>query len=175
MTFVRDVVVRGKSAGSHRAVLSCGPWIVPCVIGRSGRRASKREGDGATPIGAWPIQRVFYRADRLGRPRSLLPISPLTPSDGWCDAPGDRNYNRFVRHPYAASAERLWREDGLYDLIVVLGHNDRPRRRGGGSAIFMHVARGPDAATEGCIALARPLLTRLLRCMRPGMRLRILP
>jgi L,D-peptidoglycan transpeptidase YkuD (ErfK/YbiS/YcfS/YnhG family) len=98
---------------------------------------------------------MFYRADRLVRPLGALPIRPIRPEDGWCDYPFDRNYNRFVRHPYPVSAEQLWRTDYLYDLIVVLGHNDVPRRRNAGSAIFMHVARPEYAPTEGCIALSK--------------------
>ena len=86
--------------------------------------------------------------------------------DGWCDAPADRNYNRPVRLPYAASAERLWREDELYDVVVILNYNVRPRSRGRGSAIFMHVARPGYAPTEGCIALARGHLLRLLERLR---------
>ena len=82
--------------------------------------------------------------------------------DGWCDDPVDRNYNRRVRHPYPASAERLWRSDHLYDLVVVLGYNDRPRVAGRGSAIFMHVAGPGFAPTEGCVALRLPDLKRLL-------------
>jgi len=105
---------------------------------------------------------VLYRADRMKRPRTLLPVRPLDPDDGWCDAIGDRNYNRPVRLPYPAGAERLWREDGLYDIVVVLDYNDRPRARGRGSAIFMHVARPDYAPTEGCLALARAHLLRLL-------------
>ena len=89
-----------------------------------------------------------------GRARRL-PARAIRPDDGWCDASADRNYNRPVRHPYSASAERLWRSDGLYDLVVVLAYNERPRVRGRGSAIFMHVARPGYAPTEGCIALAR--------------------
>jgi L,D-peptidoglycan transpeptidase YkuD (ErfK/YbiS/YcfS/YnhG family) len=85
--------------------------------------------------------------------------------EGWCDAPADRNYNRPVRHPYPAGAERLWRTDALYDIVVVLDYNDRPRVRGRGSAIFMHVAKPGYAPTEGCIALARAHLLRLLERM----------
>jgi L,D-peptidoglycan transpeptidase YkuD (ErfK/YbiS/YcfS/YnhG family) len=95
--------------------------------------------------------------------------------DGWCDAPGDRNYNRPVRHPYPASAERLWREDELYDVLVVLGHNQRPRLRGGGSAIFMHVARPGYLPTEGCIALERGHLLALLERLGPGAMVQVLP
>jgi L,D-peptidoglycan transpeptidase YkuD (ErfK/YbiS/YcfS/YnhG family) len=122
----------------------------------------KREGDGATPSGVWRLTQVLYRADRVQRPRTGLPVRPLKVDDGWCDAVGDRNYNRAVRHPYAASAERLWREDALYDVIVVLDHNQRPRVQGAGSAIFMHVARPGYRPTEGCIALARHHLLMVL-------------
>jgi L,D-peptidoglycan transpeptidase YkuD (ErfK/YbiS/YcfS/YnhG family) len=122
----------------------------------------KREGDGATPSGRWALREVLYRPDRGMRPRTGLPLHAIGEQDGWCDCPADRNYNRRVRLPYPASAERLCREDGLYDVIVVLGYNDRPRGRGRGSAIFMHVARPGYAPTEGCIALARTHLLRVL-------------
>src|SRR5262249_32628148 len=126
----------------------------------------KREGDGATPVGRFTIRQVLYRADRVGRPRGHLPARSLRFDDGWCDSPADRNYNRFVVHPYPASAERLWRDDALYDLIAVLGYNDRPRIRGRGSAIFLHVAQPGYGPTAGCIAVARSHLVRLLASSR---------
>jgi len=162
---VAQLVVRGLSAGAKRGVLTCGNLRFPCAIGRSGRRAGKREGDGATPVGSFALREAFYRPDRLMRPRTRLPLGPLRPVDGWCDDPDDRNYNRRVRHPYRASAERLWRTDHLYDLIVVMGHNDRPRVRGRGSAVFIHVAGPGLAPTAGCIALRRTDLVRLFARM----------
>ena len=126
----------------------------------------KREGDGATPVGAWPLREVFYRPDRVARPRTRLPVTPLRRDDGWCDDPADRNYNRRVRLPYPAGHERLWREDHLYDLVVVLGYNDRPRACGKGSAIFMHLATPGFGPTEGCIALRETDLRRLLAAAR---------
>ncbi len=126
----------------------------------------KREGDGATPVGAWPLREVFYRPDRVARPRTRLPVTPLRRDDGWCDDPADRNYNRRVRLPYPAGHERLWREDHLYDLVVVLGYNDRPRACGKGSAIFMHLATRGFGPTEGCIALRETDLRRLLAAAR---------
>lgn len=160
------------SRRATRGVLAFDGLRCPCALGRSGMSAMKREGDGATPIGCWPVREVLYRRERGPRPRCALPIRPLRPNDGWCDAAGDRNYNRPVRHPYPASAERLWRDDHLYDLIVVLGYNDRPRRRGRGSAIFLHLARANLAPTEGCIALDRRSALRLLAALRPGDRMR---
>jgi L,D-peptidoglycan transpeptidase YkuD (ErfK/YbiS/YcfS/YnhG family) len=151
--------------------VSLGGLAFACALGRGGRSARKREGDGATPIGRWRLLCVLYRPDRVRRPVTALPVRRLSPADGWCDAPADRNYNRPVRHPYPASAERLWREDGLYDLIVVLSHNTRPRVRGAGSAVFMHVARPGYPPTEGCIALRRDHLQRLLSRLRPGSRI----
>jgi L,D-peptidoglycan transpeptidase YkuD (ErfK/YbiS/YcfS/YnhG family) len=111
---------------------------------------------------------VLYRPDRTPRPPTRLPVRPIRPDDGWCDAPADRNYNRPVRHPYPVSAERLWRDDELYDLVVVLSHNTRPRVRGAGSAVFMHVAGAGFRPTEGCIALRRPHLVRLLERVGAG-------
>jgi L,D-peptidoglycan transpeptidase YkuD (ErfK/YbiS/YcfS/YnhG family) len=151
--------------------LSCGDAVFRCAIGRAGVTATKREGDGATPTGCYFLRRVLYRPDRLARPQTALPVVPLRPNDGWCDDPGDRNYNRQVRLPYAASHETLWREDGLYDVVVVLGHNDDPPTPGAGSAIFLHVAAPDYGPTEGCVALSLPdLLSVVVRC-RPGDRL----
>lgn len=140
-----------------------------CALGKGGAlpEAEKREGDGATPLGRYALRQVFYRADRLAAPQTRLPLQVLTPQDGWCDDPHDPAYNRFVALPYAASHEKLWREDAVYDVIVALGHNDHPPVPGLGSAIFMHVARPDYSGTEGCIALALPDLLALLAVLRP--------
>lgn len=143
-------------------MLQLGALRLRCAIGRCGIVASKREGDGGTPAGVWRLVEVLWRADRGRRPICALPARRIRSDDGWCDAPADRNYNRPVRHPYAARAERLSRDDQLYDIVVVLDHNRRPRVRGRGSAIFMHVARDDYAATEGCIALRERDLRLLL-------------
>ncbi len=133
-----------------------------CAIGSGGISADKREGDGATPAGAWAMRRVLYRADREATPATGLPLDAIDPADGWCDDPADAAYNRPVRLPYKARAETLWRADEIYDLVVVLGHNDAPVVAGRGSAIFLHLARGDFAPTAGCIALAREDLIRVL-------------
>ena len=134
-----------------------------CAVGRAGIATDKREGDGATPAGAFALREVLYRPDRAAPPLTSLTLRPLDPADGWCDAPGDVNYNQKVRLPYRASAETLWRADGVYDLIVVLGYNDAPVIGGRGSAIFLHVARPDFAPTEGCVALGRGDLLRVLK------------
>lgn len=125
-----------------------------CAIGPAGFSSAKHEGDGATPIGAWSCRMLYYRPDRLSAPRTGLHAVALKPEDGWCDAPDDPDYNRLVTLPYPASAEALWRDDHVYDLIVPLGYNDAPVVPGRGSAIFLHLARPDYAATQGCVALA---------------------
>ena len=172
---MEELNVSALSLQSTRGWASIGGLRLPCALGRSGRRATKREGDGATPVGAFKVRRAFYRPDRLLRPLTRVPLTPLAPDDGWCDAAGDRNYNRKVKHPYPASAERMWREDHLYDVVVVLDHNERPRVQGGGSAVFIHCARPGFSPTAGCIAFQRPDLLRLLRRLEPGTVVRIAP
>jgi L,D-peptidoglycan transpeptidase YkuD (ErfK/YbiS/YcfS/YnhG family) len=170
-----QLIVRALAAGAQRGILASGALRFPCALGRTGRRVGKREGDGATPVGRFALREVFYRSDRLVRPRTRLPIAALGRRDGWCDDPADRNYNRRVRHPYPTSAEHLWRHDRLYDVIVVLGYNETPRVKGRGSAIFMHVAGTRMKPTEGCIALSRNHLLRLIECARRGATITILP
>jgi L,D-peptidoglycan transpeptidase YkuD (ErfK/YbiS/YcfS/YnhG family) len=132
------------------------------------RAADKREGDGASPAGVWPIRRVLYRPDRGPAPQTTLPVAAVAEDDGWCDAPGDPAYNRPVKLPYPASAEQMWRDDHLYDLVVILGHNDDPPIAGLGSAIFLHLAKPDYAPTHGCVAVARGDLEALLRVAKPG-------
>ena len=130
---------------------------IPCSIGQGGTiiAAEKREGDGMTPLGAWLIRATLLRPDRVHLPYGLrLPWRWLHPDDGWSDDPADPAYNRPVRHPHRFSAERLWRADGLYDVIIVLGFNDDPPAPGRGSAIFLH-CWNEGQATEGCVAVGR--------------------
>ncbi len=157
----------------------------PGVIGRSGISPAKREGDGATPAGEFPLRAVWYRPDRLPRPPTGLPVFEIRPDDGWCDDPASPDYNRPVRLPivrsarvdarHAASCERLWRDDGLYDVLIVAGYNDDPVIAGAGSAIFVHVAAPGGGPTEGCVALEKPDLLRLLRELGPESRLIVEP
>ncbi len=146
---------------------------VRCALGWGGIRADKREGDGATPGGSHVLRRVLYRADRLARPPTDLPVEAIDENDGWCDDGDDPAYNRPVRLPYPGRHERLWRDDGVYDVVVVLGYNDDPPVTGRGSAIFLHVARPGFEATAGCVALALPDLLELLRHCDAKARLRI--
>ena len=138
-------------------------------------RADKREGDGASPEGIYPLIAAYYRPDRIALPATGLAVTALCPEHGWVDDPGDPLYNRPVSLPYPARHERMWREDGLYDLVVVIGYNTDPPVAGRGSAIFLHVARPDFAPTEGCIAVEREVLAELLPLIGPGSTIAIRP
>ena len=150
--------------------VSLGDRELRCALGPTGVIAAedKREGDGATPLGVWPMRRVLYRPDRGAASVTGLPVDAIREQDGWCDAPGDAAYNQPVTLPYPASAELMWREDELYDIVVILGHNDDPAVPGMGSAIFLHCAKPNYPPTQGCVALARPDLEALLALAQPG-------
>lgn len=167
--------VRASVLDRSRGTLIAGPVQIPCALGRTGRTRTKREGDGASPQGRFRLRAGFYRPDHVGiRPRSGLRLRPIRPQDGWCDDPRDRRYNRPIALPApGVSAERMWREDNLYDFVIDLDCNRGPIRPGRGSAIFLHVARPGFRPTEGCVALRRPDLRRLLIRLGPATRLLI--
>ncbi|MBK20492.1 MAG: hypothetical protein CMM52_16805 [Rhodospirillaceae bacterium] len=133
-----------------------------CALGNGGISATKQEGDGVTPAGVFSLRRVLYRPDRIEPPKSILPVSALTAADGWCDEPGHPKYNQQISTPFGGHHENLWREDGLYDVIAIVGHNDDPIVSGAGSAIFLHVAKPDFSATEGCVAFSRTGLLKIL-------------
>jgi L,D-peptidoglycan transpeptidase YkuD (ErfK/YbiS/YcfS/YnhG family) len=159
---LRTVFVRAKPGSRSRGWLIAGPLALPVALGRGGIKANKREGDGGTPRGEFRLKRLWWRADRALRPRTLLPVRRIRWNDGWCEDPADRHYNQPIRLRPDHPGDRLWRTDPLYDLIVEIDHNTRPRVAGRGSAVFIHVARPGFAPTAGCVALERPALRRLI-------------
>lgn len=174
MNFLVEPVASGQGRGSLRADLGSGVISAPCMLGAGGclPSADKREGDGATPAGIWPIRKVFYRPDRVQKPVTAgAEVRKLSPSDGWCDAPDHPAYNRPVTLPFEASHERMWRDDRLYDIVVILGHNDDPPQPGLGSAIFWHLVASDWRPTAGCVAVTLPVMERLLRHCTPQSRM----
>jgi L,D-peptidoglycan transpeptidase YkuD (ErfK/YbiS/YcfS/YnhG family) len=160
--------VRPRPGGGSRGLLLAGPQAIPVVLGRSGIRANKREGDGATPRGRFRPLRLWWRADRFGRPRTLLPAARIDRALAWCEDPADRRYNRPFRRSANDPGDRLWRDDALYDFIVEIDHNTRPRIAGRGSAVFLHVARPDRSPTAGCVAFRSDRLLRLLGRLSPS-------
>ncbi len=171
----RPIVVRRAPGKRSEGRLQLAHGVRRVALGRGGMRALKREGDGGTPLGRFPIRRVFYRADRAARPRVPFPVRAISGDDGWCEDPSDRNYNRLVKLSPRSAADRLKRDDRLYDLVLVLGHNDKPRVKGKGSAIFVHLAREGLTPTAGCIALSRRDLRALLAELRSNTEIWVVP
>lgn len=168
------LVVQLESAEGCRGWASLGERRWRCTVGAGGIREDKVEGDAATPAGTWPLRRIYFRNDRLVLPPVRLPARPIVEHDGWCDDPRSPSYNRLVRIPNEWSHEKMWREDGLYDLVVVVGYNDDPPEGEWGSAIFIHVARDDYAPTQGCVAFAREDLLELVTLLGPQTRLQVL-
>jgi L,D-peptidoglycan transpeptidase YkuD (ErfK/YbiS/YcfS/YnhG family) len=159
---IRNISVRPKPGSKSQGLLSIGGRVHVCALGKGGIRAIKREGDGGTPLARMRLLSCYVRAEHVVSRATLLPLGRISPKLGWCEVPGDRNYNRPVRLPYAASHETMCRKDGLYDIVIVMDWNIRPRRRNSGSGIFFHVARSGLTPTEGCVALPGDVMRRLL-------------
>ena len=168
------LTVQADSGDSSLGWAILGPKRWRCVVGAGGVREDKVEGDAATPAGEYPLRRIYFRNDRLVLPKVRLPARPIGEHDGWCDDPHSPAYNRLVRIPNNSSHEKMWREDGLYDLLVVIGYNDDPPEGEWGSAIFLHMARKDMSPTRGCVAFARADLLELVTLLGPETRLRVL-
>lgn len=167
----RRLIVRRAPGEQSLGILQAGTLRLRCALGKGSTTIFKREGDGATPVAVMPLVSAYHRPGRMARPAAGLPIRGTRPDrDGWCDAPNHAAYNRPVRLPFAQSHETMARADRLYDFVVVLDFNLRRRMRGGGSAIFLHVAKPGYPPTAGCIAVSpadmhrlAPLLSRRAR------------
>jgi L,D-peptidoglycan transpeptidase YkuD (ErfK/YbiS/YcfS/YnhG family) len=165
-----DLIVSYSPEGP---VLDWGSGPRRCAIGPAGIARKEVEGDGVTPLGVFSLREVFFRADRIANPATVLPVRAIARDDGWCDSPNDRNYNRPVKLPYPASAEAMWREDHIYDLVAVIGFNDGPVVPGKGSAIFLHLAKPDFPPTAGCVALTEADLRAALAQLQAGDKIRI--
>ena len=156
------ITVRRRAGAPTQGVLTFDGHTIPVALGRGGLKANKREGDGGTPIGSFRPLRLWWRKDRHVRPKTSLPVRAIHQSDGWCEDPSSCRYNRPVRLAADSGADRLMRADHLYDFIVEIDHNTRPRIAGRGSAVFLHLARPGFAPTAGCIAMTHASMLRLL-------------
>jgi L,D-peptidoglycan transpeptidase YkuD (ErfK/YbiS/YcfS/YnhG family) len=162
MTATAPIIVRRRPGLPTQGVLTLGGYTIPVALGRGGLKANKREGDGGTPIGTFRPLRLWWRKDRHTRPKTALPVRIIGPNDGWCEDPESRHYNRPIRLAAESNADRLMRADHLYDFIIEIDQNTRPRIAGRGSAVFLHLARPAFAPTAGCIAMTHASMLRLL-------------
>ena len=168
---LRLIRVHSRPGRRSQGWLFAGPLVMPVALGREGIRADKREGDGSTPRGRFYPLRLWWRNDRQLQPSTRLPARRIGPLDAWCEEPSDRRYNRPFRRSASELGDRLRRFDELYDFIIEIDHNTRPRVAGRGSAVFIHVARPGWEPTAGCIALRRRDLQILLARVTPKTRI----
>ena len=161
------IYVRTAPGTRTKGWLRAGQLIWPVALGRGGILANKREGDGGTPRGTFRPVRLWWRADRYPRPPSRLPVRRITPADAWCEDCADRRYNRAIQVPAGQAGDRLYREDHLYDFVVEIDHNTRPRVAGRGSAVFLHLARPGLAPTAGCVTMPKEKFWQLLKKIGP--------
>ncbi len=165
--FLAEILVRPLPGNPRQAIVQAGPLAFRAALGRNGRTSRKREGDGATPIASMRLMHGYYRSDRLALPDTGLGMIPILASMLWCDAPDDASYNRPVHKPFAKSHEEMLRSDHLYDICLVMDWNISARRRYRGSAIFFHLAKAGYPPTEGCVAISRRDMLRLLPLVGP--------
>jgi L,D-peptidoglycan transpeptidase YkuD (ErfK/YbiS/YcfS/YnhG family) len=154
--------IRASNNSKSTGIAEFAHNFLPCILGRGGITARKSEGDSATPAGCFKILYGFYRPDRIRHLSSEMELHPIKPDYGWCDDPSSRDYNRFIRLPFAGSHEKLWRDDNLYDICLILDYNIYPRKRNAGSAIFFHLKHEDNRPTLGCIAISLGRMKKFL-------------
>ncbi len=163
--------VKPAAGNPRRGWLTAGQLTIPVALGRGGILANKREGDGGTPRGHFRPRQLWWRGDRHSRPQTFLPARTITGADAWCEDPGDRHYNQWIRREQGEGGDRLKRADQLYDFIIEIDHNTRPRIAGRGSAVFLHLARDNFGPTAGCVSMTRSAMLQLLRRLGPRTRI----
>lgn len=162
-----SVRVNAAACNPRRGWLMAGPHAIPVALGRGGIIANKREGDGGTPKGTFRPRLLWWRADRTPRPQTFLPVRAIRPDDAWCEDPASRHYNQPVRLGRDDGGDRLTRDDHLYDFVIEIDHNTKPRIAGRGSAVFLHLARPNFSPTAGCVSMTKPAMLHLLRRIGP--------
>lgn len=161
------IAIQAAAGRPTQGWLTAGAHVLPVALGRGGIKANKFEGDGATPRGIFRPVRLWWRADRHPLPKTHLPVRAITSADAWSEDPADRHYNRAVTRKAGEAGDRLMREDHLYDFIIEIDHNTKPRIAKRGSAVFIHLAREKFGPTAGCVGLTRGAMLRLLERIGP--------
>jgi L,D-peptidoglycan transpeptidase YkuD (ErfK/YbiS/YcfS/YnhG family) len=170
---LRQLEVRALAGNRARGWLTAGPFRLPCALGPAGVVRRKREGDGATPAGEFALLWAYYRPDRKRPPTGGVPMRAMRKDQGWCEDPGQVNYNRPVRVAATPGVDHMWRQDHLYDLTIILDYNCSQRKRNAGSAIFFHHARPGLTPTAGCVAIRVEDMRKLLPKLSREARMRI--
>ena len=146
--------------------ISYNNYKAKCAVGKRGISIKKKEGDFITPKGTFKIREIFYRKDRVQNLITRIKKTVIRKNMGWCDDPKSKKYNKLIYFPFKHSAEKLYRNDNIYDIILVLNFNMNPVKKNKGSAIFIHVAKKSFQPTQGCIALNKFELIKLVKSIK---------
>ena len=144
-----------------------------CALGKGGIKQKEKEGDFITPKGKFKLIKIYYRSDRVKKINSPLKKIKISKNMGWCDDVSSKHYNRLIKINKKISHEKLYRNDNVYDILVVLNYNLNPIIRGKGSAIFLHVTKKKYKKTQGCIALKKKELLFLISKIKKNTQIRI--
>ena len=147
---------------------------IKCAIGKKGIGYKRKEGDLITPSGQYKIKFVLYREDRV-KILTKLKKKVIKKNMGWCDDPKSVHYNKLVKLPFAHKHEKLFKKENIYDIILVLNYNMNPIKKNKGSAIFIHVSKNNYKKTEGCVAIKKINLIKLLKEINPNTKIKISP
>ena len=150
-----------------------GNYKVKCAVGKRGIATKKKEGDLITPKGKFKIKYILYRKDRVYSLKTKIKKIIIKKDMGWCNDSASQKYNKLIRFPSRYSAEKLYRSDNSYDIILVLDFNFKPIIKGKGSAIFIHVAKKSFKRTEGCVAIKKLNLIKLIKEINPNTKVKI--
>ena len=136
-------------------ILYIDKYKIKCAIGKRGITSRKTEGDKKTPKGIFGFKSILYRKDRITKIKSPFKKIIIKKNMGWCDDINSEHYNKMIRFPFNASAEKLWLKENIYDVIIIIDYNLKPVVKNRGSAIFLHIAKRNYAPTEGCVAIRK--------------------
>ena len=137
-----------------------------CALGKNGIKKKIKEGDNITPKGKFKFTKIYYRQDKIKKIKCLIKKIRIKKNMGWCDDPKSNFYNQQIKLPSKFGHEKLYRNDRIYDLLVVLNYNTKPIIKNKGSAIFLHIAKKNYEKTKGCVALKKKHLIQLLAVIR---------
>ena len=157
----------------NKKYLTYDQYKVKCSVGKRGIGSKKKEGDLITPIGQYKIKYILYRKDRVKKIQSKLRKITIKKNMGWCNDPKSKKYNKIVNLPFNYSYEQLFKKENIYDIILVLNYNMNPVKKDKGSAIFIHVAKKYYKRTQGCVAVKKSDLLKILREIKINTKVKI--
>ena len=157
----------------NKKYLTYNQYKVKCTVGKRGIGYKKKEGDFITPIGLYKIKYILYRKDRIKKIPSKLRKITIKKNMGWCDDPKSKQYNKLVNLPFSYGYEQLFKKENIYDIILVLNYNMKPVKKNKGSAIFIHIAKKNYEKTQGCVAVKKLDLLKILKEIKINTKVKI--